>query len=86
MPTVSKTEQTSSAAAWTDLVVADATLANVAVLVQNLDDNEVRVVAGGAGQPAATVPGVVLGRLDSVQVTSDHIWVKGGGQLGLTTV
>lgn len=69
--------------AWTDIVAGNAALASVDVLIQNLDDDTVDVVA------AAAAPGkgpVRLDTLDSVQVNAANIWVRGSGHISATVL
>ena len=72
-------------AAWTDIVAANSTLASVDVLLQNLDDDVVDVVFGGASAPTSSGP-VRLDTLDSVQGNAANIWVRGDGTISATVL
>lgn len=69
---------------WADLVAADATLASVDVVVQNIDTSEVRIVWGGTS-PGAAKSGHILGYGESFEGNAAAIWVKGGSS-GLVSV
>ena len=69
--------------AWKDIVAEVAALSGVEVLIQNLDDDFVDVVFGGASAP--TTAGPV--RLDTGEVitgTATNIWVRGSGTISAT--
>lgn len=62
--------------AWKDIAAEVVALSGVDVLIQNLDDDAIDVVAGGATAPSGKGP-IRLDTLDSVQVNAANIWVRG---------
>lgn len=69
--------------AWVDVIATYATAASVDVSIQNLDDELVDVVFGGASAPT-TMTGTKLQPLDSVQGNAAHIWIRGDGTVSVT--
>lgn len=72
-------------AAWTDIAAANVALASVDILIQNLDDDFVDVVFGGASAPTNAGP-VRLDERDSVQGKAANVWVRGAGTISATVL
>ena len=75
--------------AWTDLLATVTGAASVDAVFQCVSDDLVQVVAGGVAAPTGKT-GVVLARFDSLQLNTDHLWVKtfdaAGAVLSVTTL
>ena len=69
--------------AWTDLVATIAAAASTDTLIQNLDTDEVQIVAGGASAPTGK-SGVVLREGESVTLNAANLWLRARG--GAATV
>lgn len=82
MPTASQPKITVTAD-WKDITVANPALANVLVLIQNLDDDYVDVVFGGASAPTTAGP-VRLDTSEVIDGTAANIWVRGEGTISVT--
>lgn len=72
-------------AGWTDIAAANANLASADILIQNLDDDFVDVVWGGASAPTTAGP-VRLDTGDSVQGNAANVWVRGSGTISATVL
>ena len=72
-------------AAWQDVTATYASAASVGVLIQNLDDDYVDVVFGGASVPSGK-SGVRLDTLDSIEGNAANIWVRGDGTVSINTI
>lgn len=68
-------------AAWTNIVAGNGSLASVNVLIQNVDDDLVEVVA--AADPAGKGP-VRLDTGEVIEVNAAAIWVRGEGNISAT--
>lgn len=70
---------------WTDIAAVNGALASVEILVQNLDDERVDVVFGGASKPTTAGP-VRLDELMGFRGTAANVWVRGSGYISATVV
>ncbi len=74
--------------AWTNIVSANAALANADVCIQNKAayGDQVFVVFGGVSAPASATAGIMLNRFDSVSGKAAAIWVRciNAGPIGVT--
>ncbi len=70
---------------WSDLVASNVALASVNILIQNLDNDFVDVVFGGAAAPTSEGP-IRLDTFDSVQGDAANVWVRGSGTISATVV
>lgn len=66
---------------YANIVSAIPALADVPVILQNLDDDTIDIVC--AATPSGKGP-IRLDTLDSVVVTASAIWVRGSGQISAT--
>lgn len=76
---------------WANAVATQPALANTPCIVQNVGQDLVYLVAGGASAPAASKTGLALAPLDSFELTATSIWLKakstpGSAPTGLVSV
>lgn len=61
---------------WTDLCATVGSASGVSVLIQNLTEYDVEVVASGGVEPDQSVRGIILDLKDSIELTASNIWVR----------
>lgn len=70
---------------WADLVATIAAAASVDVVIQNVGNNEIQVVFGGASAPTGK-SGIILWQGDSVQGNAANIWLRAENGFGIVSV
>lgn len=61
---------------WQDVAATLTAIASVDAVIQNIGQNVIQVVHGGASAPAAGKSGLFLDYMDSVQGNAANVWVR----------